>query len=72
MSEHHDPEEFDVFRRAEDIAWRWWVRVVVVVVGGGEGEDDKAKFPNGRPLDVLASGEQSECGSGERKITALY
>jgi hypothetical protein len=65
MPEHHDPEEFDVFRRPEDIAWRWWV-----VFGGGE--DDEAQFPNGRPFDVLASREQTERASGEKKITALY
>ena len=67
MPEHHNSEEFDVFRRPEhiDIPWR-----LVGVVGGGE--DDKAKFPNGRPFYVLASREESECPLGEKQITALY
>jgi hypothetical protein len=59
MPEHHNSEEFDVFRRPEhiiDIDMPW--RLVGVVVGGGE--DDKAKFPNGRPFYVLASREESE------------
>ena len=68
MAEHHDLEKFDVLRRPEEnIAWRRWRRVVVV-----GGEDGKAKFPNGRPFDVLAPREQAERASGERKITALY
>jgi hypothetical protein len=67
MPEHHNPEEFKVFliRRPEqhvDVAWR--------LVGGGE--DDKAKFPNGRPFYVLASREESERPLGEKQITALY
>jgi hypothetical protein len=57
MPEHHDSEKFNVFRRPEhvdiDIAWP-----LVGLVGGGE--DDKAKFPNGRPFYVLASREESE------------
>lgn len=55
MAEHHDLEKFDVLRRLEeDIAWRWWWRVVG---SGGGGEDAKAKFPNGRPFDILAPRE---------------
>jgi len=53
MSEHHDAEKFNVLRRPEDIM-AWWS------VGVGGGEDDKAKFPNSRTFDVLASGEESE------------
>jgi hypothetical protein len=67
MPEHHNSEEFNVFQRPEhiDMAWR-----LVGVVGGGE--DDKAKFPNGRPFYVLASREESERPLGEKQITALY
>lgn len=51
-------------RCPEDIvAWR---------LAGVGGEDAKAKFPYGRPFDVLAPREQAERASGEKKITALY
>jgi hypothetical protein len=57
MPEHHNSEEFDVFRRPEQhiviVDMAWWR-----LAGGGE--DDKAKFPNGRPFYVLASREESE------------
>jgi len=66
MPEHHDSEKVDVFRRPEHIVAVW---LVGAVVGG---EDEKAKFPNGRPFDVVASGEESERLLGEKQITALY
>lgn len=66
MPEHHNSEEFDVFRRPEHIIDMAWWRLV------GGGEDDKAKFPNGRPFYVLASREESERLLGEKQITALY
>jgi hypothetical protein len=66
MPEHHSSEELNVFLiRRPDVAWR-------SVVGGGGGEDDKAKFPNGRAFYVLASREESERPLGEKEITALY
>jgi hypothetical protein len=72
MPEHHNSEEFNVFRRPEYIIIIPWRLVGGVVGGGGGGEDDKAKFPNGRPFYVLASGEESERPLGEKQITALY
>jgi hypothetical protein len=61
--EHHDPEKFDVLRCPcpEDIAWR----------RTGGGEDDESNFPNDHPFDLLASREQPECPSGQKKIFAL-
>ena len=54
MPEHHNSEEFDVFRRPE----QQHVDIPSPLVVGGE--DDKAKFPNGRPFYVLASREEGE------------
>jgi hypothetical protein len=59
-SEHHDSEEFDMFRRPELRHIIIVPRRAVVGGGGGGGEDDKAKLPNGRPFHVLASREDGE------------